>query len=599
MARKRNATSTSAAPGVSVASATNQATTQSNSSSQSRGNSPARHSAAELQAWLHSQAILDNIKKGKAKSFRDQNGTLYYLIGNEIVPLNDDPENYPLIKLFQKQLLPGLASPAAKYTLVWLRTAAHESASKVQARNVSTISDDRKRIYVATNDGKLLLIAREGIKTGIPQVDNVDNVLLLQSPSRVGLKPFRFILGDPKPGLQLYEELVIGSQAMRQRELAWLFGMQENLLPPERRMLQDRFLPHRKGDKGSGKSTGSRASSRINGWDDVQGDYSEAGFSAAGDCALFPFDNLENKFMPPGIQRALLSASTGGGRGRSSKDGELRKRNSDRPIVSLTAINVPNLPELRDRTISAEYDATLYGRKDFSPTELLTAIDKNRDAILSSLLQVLPKFLARLEDGGLKQIPSEWIPDNAQRFQDNYRICCLLLLSFAELAGKPRGWAEGIIQAWRTIIDSQETGSASELDSYVEDVVESLMNELAASASVKNLQLSNGFKLYRDVEIDGETGDLGIISATALLTELGRRAKPGSSWLPENAEALGLALGKMQLSNFLIVRDKDVEEPRVRNLLKRKRTGRVIGFFRVPGDDGVEPVLDELVQRSS
>ena len=188
-------------------------------------------SRTELQARKHALAIVGEIKARRGKFLRDEEGRFYIRLDDKTILLDDAPDgnNIALDELLMTtRWVPGTASPSGRYAVRWLRMiAARNTKDTSILRRFSAWSKDEKRLYVPVK-GALLQVSAGGIRSGIKNGENVDQIVLEPAD---GQHLFDFVPADPKEGLKLFEDLVVNFQAVVEPAMAWLLAMQSVLFP--------------------------------------------------------------------------------------------------------------------------------------------------------------------------------------------------------------------------------------------------------------------------------------------------------------------------------------------------------------------------------
>jgi hypothetical protein len=155
-------------------------------------------SAPDLQARKHAFAIVEKIKARKGKFLRDGDGRFYIQLDGKTISLDETPDNNNIALdelLMTTRWVPGTASPAGRYAVRWLRMfAARNTKDTSILPRFSALSKDEKRLYVPVK-GALLQVSAKGVKSGIKNGENVDQILL--EPAE-GQQLFDFVDSDPK-----------------------------------------------------------------------------------------------------------------------------------------------------------------------------------------------------------------------------------------------------------------------------------------------------------------------------------------------------------------------------------------------------------------
>jgi hypothetical protein len=244
------------------------------------------HGDVDRKGLENAYAIVQYVRRKGGEFVRDDDECLSIKIEKEVIPLNAGTPDYPNIRLSrifaEVCLLAGVTTPVGRATLAALQVQASVLATSVTSiRRFSGLSEDGKRLYLPVSDGVICLSAK-----GIRRVENTVNEDLIYIEAARDQKPFAYVTGDPKQGLRAFEECLIDSMAIRVPEMAYLLAIQLLLIPWLRSQIQDRFICLMKGPSGAGKSTAARFLSRLQGWNELKGDYSVAALRASGDSGV-------------------------------------------------------------------------------------------------------------------------------------------------------------------------------------------------------------------------------------------------------------------------------------------------------------------------
>src|SRR5215472_5858707 len=126
---------------------------------------------------------------------------------------------------------------SARAAIQRLRVEASDRADDMQLRGFSALSQDQTRLYVPTSDGKLLLLSLSGIECAL-NGDNQDR-FWVEHPYD---DPLQFSSADPVAGLNLFERLLVDTQACMVPARRWLVAMDAGLVPFIRESCAARFL---------------------------------------------------------------------------------------------------------------------------------------------------------------------------------------------------------------------------------------------------------------------------------------------------------------------------------------------------------------------
>lgn len=561
---------------------------QGNGSSAPRTPRP-NSSSTDAQGLANARMILRHVQSKGGEFIRDDDDGLSIRVAQDVISLAPGEPQRPNVKLNllleQVCQLAGVTTPLGRATLAALQTIAHVRASKLTSiRRFSALSKDGNRVYVPAKDGVVCVTAE-----GIARVENTLNPDQFTIEPAKEQEPFTFVEDDPKAGLKLFEELVINSLAVQKREMGYLLAVQLLLFPYFRGDHQDRFISLLKGPSGEGKSTGERIFSRLQGWDELRGDFSVPALEALGDCGVLFLDNKEDKNLDSKFSDWLIFAATGADRGRATRSGELRKRGSGRPVVAMTSIEGPSQTELVNRCVEFKFRLVPEAKGTFSERELKRRIQAARDKILSALLHVVRKHREREERADISS-PLSPVPKAAERFADNWHTDCKLLRAYAEVAGKPAGWADEIIGVWSRELAETEAGN-EEVSTVVRGFLGAKLAKAAlvkegedyfANPKAKPSQFSVPELIAADVRYGGQAGKLYVTQCSTILAWAHESGYP----LNMKVTVLGSRLSEINAPDLRVLRENDVEDqndPNLRKLLKRHAGARPVGFF-VPSE---------------
>jgi hypothetical protein len=508
----------------------------------------------EVQGQQYFNRLIAYIAKNDGRFLRNDEGDIFVLLDGREILLSH--ENVGLAGLMFAACNVSTVLAGGKIAIQRLLVYAQRAASETNFRQFSAVSRDEKRIYIPISDDRLLQISEEKVHV-VPNFTNAD-ALWIKHPKS---KPFRYAGEDPLAGLARFEELLVETLPCKHAEMRWFLAMHEGLFPIVRDFRTSQFLVVHRGATQQGKTSGAQRFNLLHGLGEVTGDASIAALSAEGDVGFLALDNKEQENLNPSMIEYLLFLATGAGRKRASNDG-LRVRTSDvhRPAVVITSIEGVNIrAELRERCVEVEFcvNSRKVGREAAE-----RAISEHRDEMLAALIPVLQRFLViRLES---RDTPNPF----SGNFDAHFTTLCDLLRAFADVTGKPEGWAEQMIAAWDRIIRQRSDGEEeeSELEYHVRDV---LLRTVPQDVQRKQAKLG------------ARTGTLYIVNRCAfLLSELQRH--PGLlARLPKNPNGLSNRLASEKFRGFQVVREADAPEHKE---LKRKAGCRPIGFF-IPNDD--------------
>src|SRR5215469_16226675 len=157
---------------------------------------------------------------------------------------------------------------SARTAIQRLRVEASDRADDMQLRGFSALSQDQTRLYVPTSDGKLLLLSLSGIECAL-NGDNQDR-FWVEHPYD---DPLQFSSADPVAGLNLFERLLVDTQACMVPARRWLVAMDAGLVPFIRESCAARFLMELIERTQQGKTSGAQRFTLMHGLEQVKGDF--------------------------------------------------------------------------------------------------------------------------------------------------------------------------------------------------------------------------------------------------------------------------------------------------------------------------------------
>lgn len=501
---------------------------------------------SEKAAYIYEKRLAKYINDHSGQFLRDEVGGLHVILGQTRISLNYSRENYGLAKLMIDACGISTINAGAQAAIQRLQVVAAGNAAGLRLRRFSAISEDGARLYVPVRDGNLLQITAEGV-TQVPNGSNADS-FWLEHPNGA---PLDYYEGDAVERLGHFERLLVDTQACAMPEMRWFVAMAEGLFPYVRDLCPARLLMVHLGPTQSGKTTGGKRFTLLHGLGDVKGDYSVAALGNMPDPGLLVLDNKEQANFTQALTDYCLFLATGAERGRSNADGENRTSGT-RPAAVLTTIEGVVKAELQKRCVNIEYAPRAPMLKR-APIE--KEINQRRDDIGSALVLVLRRYL---EIRGAEHD----LPNPIPEFEEHFTELCVLLLAYADVAGKSREWAEALIEAWNRTLTSQELED-NDLEQPLLRVFREHPNDL----------------LQERVARDGREGTLFVTEAAHLLTLL-QRLDIQELILQRNASGLGRRLRSSKFKAFELL---DAESAPEYECLKRRSETRPIGFF-VPDD---------------
>lgn len=506
---------------------------------------------AEQAAYVFERQLTRHIKGKKGQFLRDESGFLHLIIDGRRISLNYSRENYGLASLMMDTCGVSTINQGAQAAIQRLQVIASKNTGGLRLRRFAAVSDDGVRLYVPVRGGNLLISA-DGMGA-IPNGDNPDS-FWLEHPYD---SPLTYADGDPIPQLEQFERLLVDTQACAVPAMRWFVAMAEGLFPFVRDLCAARLLTVHLGPSQCGKTTGARRFVILHGLGDVKGDFSVASLGNMHDPGLLVLDNKEHSNFKQDLIDYCLFLATGAERGRSNSDGQIRTSGT-RPVGVITSIEGIPKQELQKRCAVVEYAKQPTALK-LGPIE--RALKQNRDLIGSALMQVLRRYM-EIKDTG------DNLPNPIPEFEEHFTALCLLLMAYADVAGKSREWATEIIQSWDRTLKERE---AEETD--LEQPLLRLFRDQVMTGDIK----------HQGVTHAGRMGTLYVTDMGDLLTLLQKLNLHDLS-LPKSASGLGRRLRSTNFQGLSIL-----DENSGLDCLKRTSTIRPIGVFIpnadvVPGD---------------
>lgn len=497
---------------------------------------------------MHFGKLKVDIEQRQGVFLRDDGGHLHVLLGTCRIPLNEDKNNLELAKLMLQVCDVSTTSPGARAAIQRLQVLAAEKASTIQFRRFSTLSKDRARLYVPVHGSQLLQVTTSGV-TAVANGNNQDGLWVEHPCSDL----FKYKSGDPGPGLQDFERLLVHTQSCHPVEMQRFIAMAEGLFPFIRDSCPARpIVVHIGPSQTGGKTSGAQRFTLLHGLGEVKGDFSVASFGNLGDIGLLAMDNKEHCNMTRELIDYLLFLSTGAQRGRSSADGVLRT-SSTRPVGVVTTIEGAHKSELQNRCINVNFQVAgpVIGR-----AEIEHEILEKRDEILSSLIAVLIRYMnIRLE--------RRPIPVPLANFPEYFQAIADLLRAFGDVAGRPAEWAENIISKWYEVISNREPE---------EDELEGPIRRIVSRSDA-----------VEEIEYKGQKGQLYVTECESLRMDLVNLRIPDLP-IPNTGAALSR---RLRSSRFVSIRFLNWESNSDIPQLRRRGDRKPAGFF-IPHDEVTE-----------
>jgi hypothetical protein len=509
---------------------------------------------SERSAWVTTWTLENYIREHRGQYLRDEDGSLHLIIGGRRIALDQNPNNHGLAGLMIQACEISTLSATARATIQRIQVKAYEGSSRICLRRFSALSQDRKRLYVAVDGGKPLQVTAETIS----HVDNGSNAdaFWVEHPEDA---PFKYSPSDPIEGLRLFDKLLVETQACLHPEMRWLVAMNEGLFPYIREGFPARFLTVHIGPSQQGKTTGAQRFTLLHGLGDVIGDFSVAALANRGDIGLLVLDNKEQANFSQELIDFCLYLATGAQRGRSSKDGIVR-RSGSRPVGVITTIEGVYKDELRRRCVEVQY--RLSG-PELPRHEIENEIRQRRDQISSAMVCVLQQYLRNTQQHNS-------VPNVIPGFQEHFGALCDLLRGYGEVTKRPPEWAEEIIRAWYRILGEPEIE-----EDELEHPVLRVLQEGTDHHFLEQLKSET-------ITFHGKRGRLHVTECGPLLTALQGLNIRGLV-LPKNGSGLGRRLRGTKYRSFEVLDEQSAPELAMLKRTSEKR-GPVGIFF---ADDGM------------
>jgi len=503
---------------------------------------------SEVEGQKYFDRLLKYIAERKGKFVKDEDGVVSILLDRRAIPLSLAQENVATSGLMIDACGVSTMLVSARIAIQRLLVHAQRQASTIQSRSFSAVSTDGARVYVPTAGDMVLQISADRIQA-VSNIENTDSVWI-KHPKDCA---FRFIDADPHAGLELFEELLVETQACKHPEMRWFVAMHEGLFPFVRDVASSRILVLHQGGTQQGKTTGAERFTRLHGLGSVTGNATVAALRNESDPGLLVLDNKEHVNLTAELIEHLLFLSTGAEPKRSRSDGSMRPSNKTRPVGVLTSIEGVFKSELKIRCAEVKY--SLSGSRTGREGIERRIVDQ-RHVINSALVRVLQRFLSI--EPVHKKTPNPFDGN----FDVHFAALCNLLRAFAELSDKPGEWAEEMINSWDRYLRHQDDGE--EESSELEYPIRKILKE------------QSFFKIpeirSQTISRDGRLGTLYTTTAAWLLSELQKQPALQSA-LPRNPAGLTRRLPSEKFLDFEFLRSG--ESPDV----ERTASRRAIGFF--------------------
>lgn len=507
---------------------------------------------SEKQGRMIFEAVKRHLQSHAAKYLKDEDHSLHVILDGHRIPINNSRENIALAGLLLNSCGVSSLSSSAQSGIQRLMVHAQQQAGNVHLRRFSALSEDHSRLYVPTDDGRLLCISAQEIQT-CANGQNQDS-FWLEHPEHA---PLKYVQADPAPGLAMFERLLVDTQACREPGMQWFVGMNMGLFPYVRDCCPNRLIQVSNGRSQSGKTSGGQRFTLFHGLGEVKGDYTVASLGNLLDIGLLVMDNKEQANLNQQFIDYLLSLATGSQRCRSFADGTLRVSRG-RPVGVITSIEGMSKKELQKRCVEVTYQVV---GEYLSRSQTEAEIQKHRHVISSALVQVLQRYLR------VRNEARPW-PNPIPEFEEHFRALCDLLTAYGEVARKPSGWADSIIAEWDRVLREREPD-----ENEMEQPILRILDEVSSGAVECDCQ-------QHKITWHAQPGTLYVTTCEGLLTMLQRLKLPDRKF-PQNAIGLSRRLRDAEFRAFTVLTPEIAPDVGV---LRRKGNKRPIGLF-VPDDE--------------
>lgn len=529
---------------------------------------PPAADAVEVMGNRIKEALIDYVVSNDGDFLRDGEGKPYVVLEGEKVDVTDT-ESFEVKSILIKATGKTKNSKEVSSGLDRFALEVYERAGRIKVKKFAAVSKDEERVYYPQKDRSLLMVTADKIEA-VPNGNNEDGFWVepIDIEGVYEDQPFTYDEDSAEEGLRLFEELIINTQTVADRDhyMHYLVGIIESILPMLREFFKAVMIIIHVGAPGSGKTTGARRPLLLHGFPDVLDDVTPAALAEISKGGQVVLDNKENKaYEDDKLFNFLLTISTSSLRVRSFSNGGTRSGTSVMPLVTLTSVDGPkNKTELLDRIVEVDYH--LDREKQRSTKKVDKDIIAYRDAILSGLMKVIQRFL---------QVKSEdtYVINPVPRFEDYWRAFSKVVAAYADVSGKPEGWAEEALKAMDTKIKGIEK-PADELDSIIK-------NQLDKWYSTTDLELTRmRCTVYEDREYRGKKGRLYVTTAQDLLNSLKEsNSFFRSSYGTSNETSLGKRLKSTRFESFVYIPSQERgKEPEIEEV-RRKGDRRPIAFF--------------------
>lgn len=318
--------------------------------------------------------------------FRDRMSDVYLLYQHHIYQIGN---NRPFNALMKKAS--GLLPTKEPGRSVWESLASEAYNAGRQIDLASWIYTDRNTdtVYINLNspNSMILKVSKEGVKE-TPNGLNKEGVLLKSSKK---ILPMNFLPdADIHEGMTALKELIFDNLTCEKEQkyliLCWLMSA----------FLLD-FAPYMglmkfSGATESGKTTAARLMSLLIYGNEHLGDPSAAAaYAVSAQNPLLIIDNLEHDDFTKSILKFLLLSATKGGKEKRTQGTDSDTiQEIPKALVLITAIEPFVKAELINRTYDIDFSARNKS-DDFIEDEVIRAIIKKRDLIMSSILKFIQK----------------------------------------------------------------------------------------------------------------------------------------------------------------------------------------------------------------
>ncbi len=227
------------------------------------------------------------------------------------------------------------------------------------------------------------------------------------------------------------------------------------------------------GGQGSGKTGIAKALSILACGREKQGTATVAALRTVAQTRIIVFlDNIEGKNITQGLEDFLLTAASGAGhekRSRETDSGIILERYKIPAMVTGIEDLMPDRPEVQERFFSISFDKK-YQRPDFIESEYLGGVLANRNKILSAIVKACSRVLYHMEIGNFAKVKLALISGKHtaghERISEYVSVMYLMYVVFNGLEDKQgvfdtveAPFAKMLAATNRNIVETQKTAN--------------------------------------------------------------------------------------------------------------------------------------------